>query len=382
MRQIPSFHLHARTIRVYEKDYVVFQNVTFYVGKVPDLLVALRLSVAERRLQLLRFACLPELVGPVAAHPGHLSDHRENQRALSAWIIARGAAWRWDSNPTSTYGKDDNSWAKLKTYYLQDQNPLLNRTSVPRGLDLDRALSLSRCKIGPNSPTTSMRIVDVTKLSDQFLMQDFYQSEFRIDPVPDNVVALTKTNPFYTLTAIARFQANEFFEADRAAAGSRARYQAARAFREARFFTKAKPGLPICTDVSRTTPSFENYSTVPIRHFHQFLYPNTYFGWLSVVPRVGFRETYYGEDPRSWQHRLHLERQSARPGFSSARSHAGHAARGRRRKISHGRQRRRRGLVQVFARMGEMRRTASLGSMACVISSSRSRIFPGSPITE
>ena len=31
----PSFHLRARTIRVYEKYYVVFQNVTFYVGKVP-----------------------------------------------------------------------------------------------------------------------------------------------------------------------------------------------------------------------------------------------------------------------------------------------------------------------------------------------------------
>ncbi len=43
-------------------------------------------------------------------------------------------------------------------------------------------------------------------------MQDFYQSEFRINPVPDNVVAITKTDPIYTLTAIARFQANEFFE--------------------------------------------------------------------------------------------------------------------------------------------------------------------------
>ncbi len=52
----------------------------------------------------------------------------------------------------------------------------------------------------------------MTKLSDAFVMQDFYQNEFRINPVPDNVVALAKTDPFYTLTAIARFQANEFFD--------------------------------------------------------------------------------------------------------------------------------------------------------------------------
>src|SRR6202035_1509393 len=54
-------------------------------------------------------------------------------------------------------------------------------------------------------------IVNVTKLSDPFVMQDFYQGEFRIDPVPDNVIAVAKTDPFYTLTAIERFQANEFF---------------------------------------------------------------------------------------------------------------------------------------------------------------------------
>src|ERR1044071_1729559 len=29
--------------------------------------------------------------------------------------------------------------------------------------------------------------------------------------------------------------------------------------------------------------------------FHQLTYPNAYFGWLSIVPRVGYRGTYYGK---------------------------------------------------------------------------------------
>jgi lipopolysaccharide assembly outer membrane protein LptD (OstA) len=41
-----DFHLHARTIRVYENDRVIFQYVTAYVGKVPVFLVALPLSIA------------------------------------------------------------------------------------------------------------------------------------------------------------------------------------------------------------------------------------------------------------------------------------------------------------------------------------------------
>jgi hypothetical protein len=36
-----------------------------------------------------------------------------------------------------------------------------------------------------------------------------------------------------------------------------------------------------------------DYQAFRVDSFHQFLYPKTYFGWLSVVPSVGFRGTYY-----------------------------------------------------------------------------------------
>ena len=39
----------------------------------------------------------------------------------------------------------------------------------------------------------------------------------------------------------------------------------------------------------------QDYDAFRADSFHQFLYPNTYFGWLSVVPRVGFRATYYSD---------------------------------------------------------------------------------------
>src|SRR5438094_10101506 len=109
------------------------------------------------------------------------------------------------------YGKDDSSYLRLKTYFIDDQNPELNQTSVPRG-----AIGSARYRVTVEDRTNFTSdiygIVDITKLSDAYVMQDFYQSEFRINPVPDNVVAVTKTDPIYTLTAIARFQANGFFQ--------------------------------------------------------------------------------------------------------------------------------------------------------------------------
>jgi hypothetical protein len=203
----------------------------------------------------------------------------------------RGPAIGFDSN--ITYGKDDNSWAHLKTYYIQDQNPLLNRTSEPRhGVPTGRyRLSLEdRTEITDDI----YAILDITKLSDEFVMQDFYQSEFRIDPVPDNVAAITKTSPFYTLTAIARVQANNFFDVT-----ERLPEVVLDVKRHGLFggpiFYEGETGF---ANLHRTFPSgegFENYSSIRLDTFHQLTYPNTYFGWLSVVPRVGFRDTFYTE---------------------------------------------------------------------------------------
>ncbi len=43
----------------------------------------------------------------------------------------------------------------------------------------------------------------------------------------------------------------------------------------------------------RAIRRFQDYDALRFDTFHQFLYPNTYFGWLSIVPRIGFRATYY-----------------------------------------------------------------------------------------
>jgi LPS-assembly protein len=191
------------------------------------------------------------------------------------------------------YGKDDSSWAKLKTYYIQDQNPLLNRTSLPRG-----SVPTGRYRLSLEDQTNFTDdiygIVDITKLSDEFVMQDFYQSEFRIDPVPDNVVALTKADPLYTLTAIGRFQANSFFEQTERLPEVVLDIKRHAPFNGPIFYEGESGFADLRRNFARGS-GFEDYSTTRIDTFHQLFYPNTYFGWLSVVPRAGFRGTYYGE---------------------------------------------------------------------------------------
>jgi LPS-assembly protein len=288
----PDFHLRAHTIRVYENDRVIFQNVTLYIGRVPvfwwpymyqSLNDAFSFTVSPAYLSEWGPSLLTQVTFQVTDHikARVRLDYRER----------RGPAIGFE--PYIDYGKDETSYARLKTYYIQDQNPLLNQTAVPR-----KDVPTGRYRLSLQDQTNFTEqiygIANITKLSDQYVMQDFYQGEFRVDPVPDNVVSIAKTDPFYTLTGITRFQANQFF-----ATTERLPEIVLDIKRHALFggpiFYGGETGF---ADLQLQFPQgsgFENYGTDRFDTFHQLTYPNTYFGWLSIVPRVGFRGTYYGK---------------------------------------------------------------------------------------
>ncbi len=288
----PDFHLHARKIRVYEKDRVIFQYVTAYVGNVPvfwwpylyqSLNDAFSFTVSPAYLSSWGPSLLTEVTFPI-------TDDIKGRVRLD-YRGRRGVALGLD--PSIEYGKDNDSSARIKTYYLQDQNPLLNETATPRK-DVPTGRYRLSLEDQTNFSDDIYGIANLTKLSDPFVMQDFYQGEFRIDPVPDNVIALTKTDPFYTLTGIARFQANEFFSTT-----ERLPEVVLDVKRHALFggpiFYEGETGFANLRLQFPQDSGFENYGTTRFDTFHQLTYPNTYFGWLSIVPRVGFRGTYYGK---------------------------------------------------------------------------------------
>ena len=288
----PDFHLHARKIRLYEKDRVIMQYVTAYVGNVPvfwwpylyqSLNEAFSFTITPAYLSSWGPSILTQVTFPIT------DDIRGRVRL--DYRGRRGVALGFDS--TIDYGKDKDSTARIRTYYIQDQNPLLNETATPRK-DVPTGRYRLSLEDRTNFTDDIYGIANLTKLSDPFVMQDFYQGEFRIDPVPDNVIALTKTDPFYTITGIARFQANEFFTTT-----ERLPEVVLDIKRHALFggpiFYEGETGFADLRLQFPKDSGFENYGTTRLDTFHQLTYPNTYFGWLSIVPRVGFRGTYYGK---------------------------------------------------------------------------------------
>jgi lipopolysaccharide assembly outer membrane protein LptD (OstA) len=288
----PDFRLQAKTLRIYEQDRVVFQNVTFYVKDIPifwwpymyqSLNDAFSYMVSPAYLSSWGPSILFRVSMPI-------TDDIKMQIRLD-YRSRRGVALGLE--PDIRYGKDKTSWARLRTYFLRDTHPDINRTSEVRvGVPKDRyRVSLQD---RTNFAEDVHGIVDITKLSDEFLLQDFYPGEFQLDPKPDNVVAVTKRATNYTLTAITRFQANDFFEQTERLPEVVLDIERTPLF-GGPFFYEGETGIANLHRSFASDSGFQNYGTLRFDSFHQILYPNTYFGWLSIVPRVGIRGTYYDE---------------------------------------------------------------------------------------
>jgi LPS-assembly protein len=287
-----DFRLHARKIRVYEGDRVIFMNVTAYVGKVPIFWWPYLYQSLDREFSFTVSPAYYSTWGPslLTQVTFPITDNIEARLRLN-YYGRRGPAIGFE--PIINYGKDESSTAKLKTFFIEDQNPDINQTNIPRQGVSDGRYRLS-LENRTNFTDDIYGIANITRLSDQYVMQDFFQGEFRIDPVPDNVIALTKTDPFYTLTAIERFQANEFFTTT-----ERSPEVVLDVKRHALFggpiFYEGETGFANLRLQFPEGSGFENYGTDRFDTFHQLTFPNTYFGWLSIVPRVGYRGTYYGK---------------------------------------------------------------------------------------
>ncbi len=288
----PDFRLHARTIRIYEDDRVIFQYVTAYIGKIPifwwpylyqSLSDTFSFTISPAYTSTWGPSLLTQVTFPITEHI--------HTRLRLDYFGRRGPAIGLE--PTIDYGKDNSSQARIKSFYIQDQNPNLNQTNETRQ-DVPTGRYRLSLEDRTNFTDDIYGIANLTKLSDPFVMQDYFQGDFRIDPVPDNVVAVAKTNPFFTITGIARFQANEFFTTT-----ERLPEVVLDVKRHPLFggpiFYEGESGFANLRLQFPDNSGFQNYNTDRFDTFHQLTFPNTYFGWLSIVPRVGFRGTYYGK---------------------------------------------------------------------------------------
>jgi LPS-assembly protein len=208
---------------------------------------------------------------------------------------------------------------------------------------------------GPEASTWYVDF-DINKLSDAYFYEDFFFEEFRANREPDNQISLVHTDDRYTATLMTRFQLNDFYRVatrlpelafdftrqpifdsgifyqGNTTGGLYAENystieldETRQLIKEGEAFLKGQgpidpiSGLPIETPLNQSAyrrvlgldpqtivatneveqalnilrGRLEEPGFTRVHSYHEFLYPKTLFGWLTVVPRVGGGLTYY-----------------------------------------------------------------------------------------
>lgn len=366
----PDYHLRSRRVRIYPDNRVVYIGSTLYFGDTPVfyfpyfyqsldrqsgytitpgytsqygayLLLGITFPITEKLTGLARldFRSARGAAGgfnleykprrkPKRAAGGgvgtpYASDDDPSVAVLPASGGAASARLEDEGDPPGNDGDDDRDpgfsltgaalskrlrnkeGAELQTYLALDDKPDLNRTSLDR-LPVDS--TRYRFALAQTAFITDDLYLKISadRISDRYLLQDFYQSEFTRNPNPDNVATLSYYHPGFVATFLARAQVNSFFDAT-----ERLPELSVDVTRQPIFgspvFYEGETNLGYLKRTYDEASPLASYSTYRFDSFHQVSYPGTYFGWLSLAPRMGVRGTYYSRSAPSNQSSFELE---------------------------------------------------------------------------
>ncbi len=316
----PDYRVKAKAARIYPDDRVILSNATLYVGETPVF-------------------WFPYLYAPLGKsgwkiQPGYNSTwgaflllgyrfpltSKTDAMARFDYRSERGVGFGIDLS--ANYGPQNRSNGKFRAYYAYDTNPTTNDTAFNRSdpPKNDRFMVNFQNRLVVNDDVYAT--ADINSISDQYFLQDYYPGEFINDPQPDNNVALNWLTENFQFNLLTRWQMNNwqevtarlpeftwtakqtrlfglpiFYDGSTRFGYLRQQYASGQ---QPEYITQLqeavyRPGL-----IDLDTELLKGYDAFRFDTFHQLSYPGTYFGWLSLTPKVGFRGTYYSQTGNSY----------------------------------------------------------------------------------
>ena len=189
---------------------------------------------------------------------------------------------------------DDMAKGRVYGYYINDQGVTKDFNEGDRGEVVNAQryrLSLSHMQtISPRDYFLS----DFTYLSDPYVLEDFFEREYRNSFQPQNYAMMMHRGDNFSLSLSAYKRLNDFYEGvDRLPelAADIQRVQIA----DSPFYYEGRNSLGYLQKLYPDGSASEDYSSARLDTSHEFFYPTRHFGFLNLTPRTGWRGTYYSD---------------------------------------------------------------------------------------
>jgi len=288
----PGEKVRAKSITIVPDKSVTAQHALLYVGSVPVLYLPYYSKKLDRDLSGFNFI------------PGYRSRYGAFLLSTYSWFpteefdAALHADYRdkrgWGGGPDVNLHLNRWGEASMSYYYLRDRDPTEddNGYSIPE----DRY----RLTFGYNAtPFTNLNLKGVANYqSDELILHDFFESEYRQDPQPKTFAEITKLWDNFSLDLYAQPRLNDFFETVERLPDVRLTSFRQQLGPTPLYYESVSSAGYYRRQFAESTNNFagtNDFSAARADTYHQLTLPHTFFGWLNVTPRAGGRFTYYSE---------------------------------------------------------------------------------------
>lgn len=285
----PAIKIRATRMVIYPNQKLQAWNAVVYLDGVP----AFYFPYFERNLgpHANNFNFVPgyrSLYGPfiLGAYRWYLNDELNGEMHVD-YREKRGPGL----GPDFDYNLGRWGQGSLSYYYTYDQNPTTNFVNGPVYHNRERVYLSYQA-----TPYTNLELHALARYqSDAGVNRDFFERDYRNDPQPNSFVEADKLLQNFSLNVLAQPQLDYFLETIERLPDVRLTG-----------FPQEIANTPLYYETESTAGYYRhafavtngaigqtNYEAARLDTFHQITLPETLFGWLNVIPRVGGRFTYY-----------------------------------------------------------------------------------------
>jgi LPS-assembly protein len=280
----PHIHARAKEARLVDEKYIKAKGVVFYVGKVPVFYVPYWRHKLREGIFTFKMGmgsewgayALIKATLPVGQHLDYITDvNLYSKRGVG---IGQGFSWE---HPKAV--------GEFAAFYLKDQDPHARFNSPEIGADRYR-FKLEHLQ---NFTDTHYLNTKWNYLSDPAILEEFFKSEYRNNAQPENYASWVYGNSYIGSEAFVNKRLNDFYDNVDRLEYSADLYRTR--LGNTPFYLQSENAVTHLERVYSNTNLVDNtYDSVRIDSGNTLYLPQRY-GFLSLVPRAGYRATYYSK---------------------------------------------------------------------------------------
>lgn len=290
----PDFSIRAREASLTDGTKISARGVLIYLGSVPVF-------------------WLPRLDRNLAGNRSYW-QFEPGYSSRKGFYMLTGYGFRWTKNfKTVTHvdaysekgvglgqdfvwqGRETNRPVSgaLQTYYIDDQKPFRSDAEREREQDLV-SNERYRVKLTHNQVLSDRdyTLAEANYVSDPDMLKDFFTEDYRLSSQPENRATVTHRGDHYTAGMLVNGRLNDFYEnvnrlpeffldASRQQVG------------ESGFYYESQNRLSWLEHVFPAGDDNTDYDALRADSLHMLYYPTRHFGFLNLMPRAGYRGTFY-----------------------------------------------------------------------------------------